>query len=75
MVKLPDQLLAEISSAAEARKVANSEIVRERLAQGAPQSQSLWSQMADLVIEDEGVPEDLSSNRNQLSGYSANRTD
>jgi len=74
-VKLTDQLFAEISSAAESRKVAKSEIVRERLAQGAPKSQSLWSQMADLVIEDEDVPADLSSSRNHLSGYGTNRTD
>jgi len=35
-VKLTDQLFAEISRAAEARKVAKSEIVRERLAQASP---------------------------------------
>ena len=74
-VKLTDQLFAEISRAAEARKVAKSEIVRERLVQASPKSPSLWSQMADLVIEDEDLPADLSSNKEYLSGYGANHTD
>ena len=73
-VKLTDQLFAEISRAAEARKVAKSEIVRERLVQASPKSPSLWSQMADLVIEDEDLPADLSSNKEYLSGYGANHT-
>lgn len=74
-VKLSDLLFAEISRAAEVRNVAKSEIVRERLAQGFPVSQSLWSQMADLVIDDDDLPSDLSSNKNHLSGYGANHTD
>jgi hypothetical protein len=74
-VKLTDQLFAEISRAAEARKVAKSEIVRERLVQASPKSPSLWSQMEDLVIEDEDLPADLSSNKEYLSGYGANHTD
>ena len=73
-VKLTDQLFAEISRAAEARKVAKSEIVRERLVQASPKSPSLWSQMEDLVIEDEDLPADLSSNKEYLSGYGANQT-
>ena len=74
-VKLTDQLFAEITRAAEVRKVAKSEIVRERLVQTSPKLPSLWSQMADLVIEDEEVPTDLSSNKHHLSGYGANHTD
>jgi hypothetical protein len=74
-VKLTDQLFEEITRAAEARKVAKSEIVRERLAQASPNSPSLWSQMADLVVEDEDLPADLSSNKEYLSGYGANHTD
>lgn len=74
-VKLSDMLFAEISRAADVRNVAKSEIVRERLAQEFPVSQSLWSQMADLVIDDENLPSDLSSNKNHLSGYGANHTD
>ncbi len=74
-VKLTDQLFAEISRAAAARKVAKSEIVRERLVQASPKSPSLWSQMADLVVEDEDLPADLSSNKEYLSGYGANHTD
>jgi predicted transcriptional regulator len=74
-VKVTDQIFAEISRAAEVRNVAKSEIVRERLAQGTPKAQSLWSRMADLVIDDEQVPADLSSNKNYLSGYGSNRPD
>ena len=74
-VKLTGQRFAEISRAAESRKVTKSEIVRERLVQGSPTSPSLWSQMADLVIEDEDLPADLSSNKEYLSGYGANHTD
>ena len=74
-VKLTDQLFAEITRAAEARRVAKSEIVRERLAQASPKSPSLWSQMADLVVEGEDLPADLSSNKEYLSGYGANHTD
>ena len=74
-VKLTDQLFAEISRAAAARKVAKSEIVRERLVQASPKSPSLWSQMADLVVEDEDLPADLSSNKEYLSGYGANHID
>lgn len=64
-----------ISRAAEIRNVAESEIVRERLAQELPVSQSLWSQMADLVIDDEDLPSDLSSNKNHRSGHGANHPD
>jgi len=73
-VKLPDLLFAEITRAAEARKVAKSSIVRERLEQASKQQSSLWSRMADLVIQDDVLPVDLSSNKKHLQKYGKNRS-
>ena len=72
-VKLPDPLFAEISRVAEQRKVPKSEIVRERLEQGASAGISLWQRMEDLVVRDDAAPRDLSSNKNHLAGYGKNR--
>ena len=74
-IKVPDALFAEIAGAAKARNVPKSEIVRERLARKSITSKraSLWSSMEDLVIEEDALPTDLSSNRNRLKGYGKNR--
>jgi hypothetical protein len=74
-IKLPDALFAEIAGAAQARNVPKSEIVRERLARKPITSKraSLWSSMEDLVIEEDTLPTDLSSNRKHLKGYGKNR--
>lgn len=72
-VKLPDPLFAEISRMAEQRKVPKSEIVRERLEQGASYTMSLWQRLEDLVVRDDAAPSDLSSNKNHLAGYGKNR--
>jgi hypothetical protein len=58
-IQVPDDLFAEISHAAEFRKVPKSEIVRERL-QGKGGSvplgkPSLWKKMDDLVISDSSL--------------------
>jgi hypothetical protein len=75
-VKVPEPLLADIEAAAKERKVSRSEIIRERLEQGAGRSgSSLWSRMEDLLIDDEGLPQDLSSNKNHLENYGKGRTD
>ena len=66
-VKLPDPLFAEIASAAKARRVSKSAIVRERLARSGKSKSSLWSRMEDLVIESDSLPIDLSSNKVHLS--------
>jgi len=76
-VKVPDALFAEIASAAETRRVPKSEIVRERLA-GKPATDSvnktsLWSRMEDLVIQDDRLPVDLSSNKKHLANYGKRR--
>jgi len=74
-VKVPDALFAEIAGAAKARNVPKSEIVRERLARKPITSKraSLWSSMEDLVIREDVLPTDLSSNRKHLKGYGKNR--
>lgn len=76
-VKLPDALFAEIANAAQIRKIPKSEIVRERLLgkYGAwrESNASLWSRMQDLVILEDSVPEDLSSNKAHLNGYGKQR--
>jgi hypothetical protein len=74
-VKVPDALFAEIAGAAKARNVPKSEIVRERLARKPITSKraSLWSSMEDLVIQEDVLPTDLSSNRKHLKGYGKNR--
>ena len=68
-VKLPDPLFAEIASDAKARRTSKSEIVRERLARSGVSGNSLWSRMEDLLIEQDSLPKDLSSNKAHLRDY------
>jgi hypothetical protein len=78
-VKVPDVLFADIASAAAARNVPKSEIVRERLARKPAtekrESGSLWARMDDLVIRADSLPVDLSSNKAYLKGYGKKRPD
>ena len=74
-VKLSDPLFAEIETAARARKVNKSEIVRERLERAQGVKGSLWSRMEDLVIQSDSLPRDLSSNKEHLRNYGKNRSD
>ncbi len=73
-VKVPDTLFAEISIAAETRKVSKSDIVRERLTQPATEKPSLWDLMKDLVIESDNLPTDLSTNKAHMKGYGQSRS-
>jgi hypothetical protein len=76
-VKVTDGLFSEITSAARARNLPKSEIVRERLTHKAATAKrakgSLWSRMDDLVIQIDSLPADLSSNNAHLRGYGQNR--
>jgi hypothetical protein len=76
-VKVTDGLFSEIASAARARNLTKSEIVRERLTHKAATAKrakgSLWSRMDDLVIQIDSLPPDLSSNTAHLRGYGQNR--
>lgn len=74
-VKIPDPLFAEITSAAKARKISKSEVIRERLARSGTSRASLWSRMEDLVIERDLLPADLSSNKAHLKNYGKNGPD
>ncbi len=73
-VKLPDPLFAEIESAARSRKVTKSEIVRERLQHSKGSKASLWSRIEDLVIDDDSLPRDLSSNKEHMRNYGKDRS-
>ena len=68
-VKLPDPLFAEIAKAAKARKTSKSAIVRERLARPSGTKHSLLNRMEDLVIVDDSLPTDLSSNKIHMKHY------
>jgi hypothetical protein len=75
-VKVADALFAEIASAARARNMPKSEIVRERLTHKATAKRgksSLWSSMDDLVIQSDSLPADLSANKAHPSSYGQNR--
>ena len=74
-VKLPDPLFAEIASAAKARRMSKSSIVRERLTRAAVSENSLWSRMEDLVIGRDSLPIDLSSNKAHMNNYGKNGSD
>jgi ribbon-helix-helix CopG family protein len=74
-VKLPDPLFAEIASAAKARRISKSAIVRERLTRSGATRNSLWSRMEDLAISRDSLPADLSSNKSRMKGYGKNRPD
>ena len=74
-VKLPDPMFAEIASAAKARRVSKSVIVRERLVRSGKSKISLWSRMEDLMIERDSLPVDLSSNKAHMKNYGKNGSD
>lgn len=78
-IKVPDELFAEISRAAEIRKVPKSEIARERLEgnrkAGGAAGATLWERMEDLVISDDSLPKDLSANKDHLKGYGKKHPD
>ena len=77
VVKIPDELDAELTRAAKARHVTKSALVRERL-KHVPESGSvgvsLWDRMKDLVISNDELPTDLSSNKKHMAGYGKSRS-
>lgn len=76
-IKVPETLYSEIAHAAKVRRVSKSEIVRERLTVASTdegsQSASLWSRMEDLVLKEDRLPVDLSSNKKHLANYGKQR--
>jgi hypothetical protein len=77
-IKVADELFAEIASAARARNLPKSEIVRERLTHKAAPAKraksSLWGRMEDLVIHSDSLPAELSANKAHLKNYGQNRS-
>jgi hypothetical protein len=76
-IKVPESVFAEIANAAKVCKVSKSEIVRERLVGGGsgktPAPASLWSRMEDLMLKDDHLPADLSSNKKHMANYGKKR--
>jgi Arc/MetJ-type ribon-helix-helix transcriptional regulator len=78
-VRLPEALVAEIEAESRARRVAKSDVVRERLSRRAKTSgkrRASLEAIADLVGSVAGLPADLSKRRKQhllASGYGQKR--
>ncbi len=72
VVKIPEALDAELTRQARLRRVTKSALVRERLEQPA-QMASLWDRMKDLVITDDDLPCDLSTNKKHMEDYGKSR--
>jgi hypothetical protein len=73
-VRLPDEIVADITAESEERNVSKSDVVRERLQAGAQRKRgaSQLNGIADLVGSVDGLPEDLSARRKnylRTTGY------
>ena len=78
VVKIPDELDAELTRAAKARHVTKSALVRERLGHsgaGAHGATTMWDLVKDLVIDNGDLPTDLSTNKKHMEGYGKSRAD
>lgn len=74
-LKVSEALFAEISAEAASRNVSRSEVARQRLAtRGVAKGESLWDKMKDLVIDDDDLPRDLSTNKKHMKGYGQSRS-
>jgi hypothetical protein len=76
VVRLPDELAADIEAEARTRKVSKSDVVRDRLA-GKPRAQPHpLADIADLIGSVKGLPSDLSRNKKKYlrAGYGRNRS-
>ena len=73
-IKVSDPLYAKVTAEAASRNVSRSEFVRQRLAADtAVKGESLWDKMKDLVVHDDNLPRDLSSNKKHMKGYGQSR--
>ena len=71
-VKLPDALLAQLASAAKARRVTRSSLVRESLEKGLheqPSRASCYDLARDLAGTVKGLPKDLAGNPKYMKGF------
>jgi len=62
VVRVPDDVAAQIEAEARARKMSKSDIVRDRLTITQPPVPSSLDDIADLIGSVDGLPADLSSN-------------
>jgi len=78
-VRLPEALVAEIEAESRARKLAKSDVVRERLSRRAGSSRrrrAPLNAIADLIGSVDGLPADLSVQRKRhlkTTGYGQKR--
>jgi hypothetical protein len=78
-VRLPEALVAEIEAESRARKLAKSDVVRERLSRRAGPSRRRRAPLdaiADLIGSVDGLPADLSGQRKRYlktTGYGQKR--
>jgi Arc/MetJ-type ribon-helix-helix transcriptional regulator len=78
-VRLPEALVAEIEAESRARKLAKSDVVRERLSRRAGSSRRRRARLdaiADLIGSVEDLPADLSAERKRYlrtTGYGQKR--
>jgi predicted DNA-binding protein len=72
-VKLPDELLAQLSREAKAKRVTKSHLIREslekRLAQSSGDEVSCYSLARDLAGSVKGLPKDLADNPKYMDGF------
>lgn len=73
-LKLPDDLLVQLDSAAKARRVTKSSIVRESLEKAlrkpsSPGAVSCYDLARDLAGALKGLPEDLADNPKYMEGF------
>lgn len=79
-VRLPEALVAEIEAESRARRLAKSDVVRERLSHRAKASgrrRASLEAIADLIGSVQGLPTDLSGRRKRYlraTGYGQKRS-
>lgn len=79
-VRLPEALVAEIEAESRARRVAKSDVIRERLSRRAGPSgrrRASLAAIADLIGSVDGLPSDLSKRRKRYlrtTGYGQKRS-
>jgi hypothetical protein len=79
VVRVSDEVVAQIEAEARARKMSKSDIVRDRLTPTKPRVPTLPASLddiADLIGSVDGLPADLSSNHKRYlrAGYGRKRS-
>jgi hypothetical protein len=76
-VRLPEALVAQIEAESQTRGVTKSDVVRERLTNGAKrQPHAAYETIADLIGSVKGLPPDLSARKKhylKVAGYGRKR--